>query len=1071
MRKLLYSLMALLFAIQATFATPPKTDVWDFGAAQLDTELYNNQLTVEIINSWYASTITAGSQSTTNTLPNFTAGILKWTGNPTSDRLRTTNTAITRYDANIASVTGYTGRIYQNGAGSPNPTTRFLTMTLNEDDEVTLITRADATGLLNFVNVATPATGQANSVGLTSTLATIKFTANTTGDYKIFDSSGKPSFFRIYRKPAQYAAISGTVDVTEAADIPAGYKIVFSNTNGKSWTSAVTANSYSVSLPVGYSYSVSLQDANGYIITTAKTLAVDASTSTFNLSLKKVTLFTLTGTVSGLSTAISNADLVFTPSVSSSYIPVPVLNKSTGEYSVQLEDNFSYTISATGVNDYELIDNTVTIAGSNVSKNLVFSAKTVYPVTISTSGLTSTQEGLLQFSFTNLNEAGYVYSFSSASGISLRNGTYSVKTTGLNDNAIMQGLTSNLKIENAAASKTISFKPVHNWSFDDMVITTSTPKYKGMEFTGTISNEIAKGHLTAKPAATIKVPVLVGEKVRVTYYYTADFSIERGAAITTATNSTNVFESTEYVYPGTENGFVTITVGSGAGTTYITDITTETIVPYTATLQVGADKTYKTVNEALSAVSKMSRTAGQRVTVMIDPGNYEEMLVINQPEVTLKNASATPSIALANKGVDIDPNAVRITSYYGHGYNYYSMGTDQKWNAELLAYNKENGYTLYENKGAGTTNESYWNATVVVGASGFEADGIIFENSFNQYISKKESEDVVIMWTSGSKGTRPTDQGNTSVQDKNFVERAAAIAIKNNVDKVILNKCRVIGRQDSFYGGTGSRVVAYKGVMMGGTDYIFGGMTAVFYKSDLAMNTSATSTDVAYITAAQQSSGRGYLMYACNITSAQPNTETASTTLSKPGYFGRPWAPATSEVVFYNTKIGTTDFPGNIGKSLIVPEGWNSTLSGESSKMYEFGTNELSGENNTSLRVAWATSLTSPQLTDATEITTFNFTKGTDNWDPIPALIAADPDAATSTKPEQLQSLKFSVIDNQIVVKNVSEKTSISIYAADGSHFTTKTIQNESTFRTGKGLWIVKATYGENQSATKVIVK
>lgn len=128
----------------------------------------------------------------------------------------------------------------------------------------------------------------------------------------------------------------------------------------------------------------------------------------------------------------------------------------------------------------------------------------------------------------------------------------------------------------------------------------------------------------------------------------------------------------------------------------------------------------------------MSRTAGQRVTVMIDPGNYEEMLVINQPEVTLKNASASPSIALANKGVDIDPNAVRITSYYGHGYNYYSMGTDQKWNAELLAYNKENGYTLYENKGAGTTNESYWNATVVVGASGFEADGIIFENSFNQ---------------------------------------------------------------------------------------------------------------------------------------------------------------------------------------------------------------------------------------------------------------------------------------------------------------------------------------------------
>ncbi|MBN2767267.1 MAG: hypothetical protein JXR27_12925 [Paludibacteraceae bacterium] len=1069
MRKLLYSLMALLFASQATFATAPKTDVWDFGAEQLDTELYSNQLTVEIINSWYATTITPGSKS--NTLPDFKVGILEWIGNPAGDRLRTTNSLITRYDENLGGVTDYTGRVYQNGTGTPAPTRRFFLIDLNEDDEVILLSKADATGTLNFVNNESTPTGQAHSVDLTSTLATVKFSANTTGNYKIFDSSGKPSFYRIYRKPAQYAAISGTVDITEAADIPAGYKVVFNNTNGKSWTYDVTANAFNASLPVGNSYSVSLQDVNGYIITSEKNLTVEANTTTFNLSLKKVTLYNVTGTVSGLSTAITNATLVFTPTVSSSYVPTPVLNKTTGEYSVQLEDNSSYTISVTGVNDYELIDNTVTIVGSNLAKNLAFSAKPVYPVAISTTGLTSAQEALLQLSFTNLNETGYVYNFSSASGISLRNGTYSVKASGLNDFAVMQALTSNLKVENAAVSKTIAFKPVHNWSFDDMTINSSTTKYKGMEFTGTISNEIAKGHLTAKPAATIKVPVMVGEKVRVTYYYTADFSIESETAITTASKSTNVFESTEYIYPGTENGFATITFGSGAGTTYITDITTETVVPYTATLQVGADKTYKNINDALAAISKMSRTSGQRVTVMIDPGNYEEMLVINQPEVTLKNASAAPSIALANKGVDIDPNAVRITSYYGHGYSYYSMGTDQKWNAELLTVNKENGSLSYENKGSGTTNESYWNATVVVGANGFEAEGIIFENSFNQYISKKESEDVVLMWTSGSKGVRPTDEGNISVQDKSFVERAAAIAIKNNIDKVVLNKCRVIGRQDSFFGGAGARVVVYKGTIMGATDYIFGGMTAVFYKSDLAISTSAASTDVAYITAAQQTSGRGYLMYACHITSAQPNTETASTTLSKPGYLGRPWAAATSEVVFYNTKIGATDFPANNGQSLIVPVGWNNTLSGESAKMYEFGTTELSGENNSSQRAAWATTLTSPQLTDGTEINTFNFTKGSDNWDPIPALIAADPDANTSVKPEKAEALQLTVIDNQIVVRNITEQTQISIYAADGSHFASKTIQSDSSFRTGKGLWIVKAVYGENQSATKVIVK
>src|SRR5690606_36302225 len=124
----------------------------------------------------------------------------------------------------------------------------------------------------------------------------------------------------------------------------------------------------------------------------------------------------------------------------------------------------------------------------------------------------------------------------------------------------------------------------------------------------------------------------------------------------------------------------------------------------------------------------------QRVTFLIEPGNYEELLTIDVPNVSLVNASATPSIELANSGVDIADNAVRITGYYGHGYSYYSMTDNQKWDAEVLRVNKENGYLSYANKGAGTTNGSYWNATVVISANGFEAHNIIIENSFNQYI-------------------------------------------------------------------------------------------------------------------------------------------------------------------------------------------------------------------------------------------------------------------------------------------------------------------------------------------------
>ena len=89
--------------------------------------------------------------------------------------------------------------------------------------------------------------------------------------------------------------------------------------------------------------------------------------------------------------------------------------------------------------------------------------------------------------------------------------------------------------------------------------------------------------------------------------------------------------------------------------------------------------------------------------------------------------------------------------------------------------------------------------------------------------------------------------------------------VANNTDKVILNKCRVIGRQDSVYGGTGARVVVYKGAMMGAVDYIFGGMDAVFYQTDFVLNTSDAGSDAAYIAAAQQTSGRGFLMYECHV--------------------------------------------------------------------------------------------------------------------------------------------------------------------------------------------------------------
>ena len=172
--------------------------------------------------------------------------------------------------------------------------------------------------------------------------------------------------------------------------------------------------------------------------------------------------------------------------------------------------------------------------------------------------------------------------------------------------------------------------------------------------------------------------------------------------------------------------------------------TTKESVSYKDVVTVGNGKDYETISEAIEAIKSMDRSSDQRVTVEIQPGDYQEMLVIDTPNVTLKNASQGGSIETTDKGVGISSDSVRITGYYGHGYTYYSMGSDCKYDAELLEVNKYNGYASFKNPGAGTTSGSYWNASVVVDAEGFEAQDIIFENSFNQYQSELAAGDVIV---------------------------------------------------------------------------------------------------------------------------------------------------------------------------------------------------------------------------------------------------------------------------------------------------------------------------------------
>lgn len=838
----------------------------------------------------------------------------------------------------------------------------------------------------------------------------------------------------MYREHTAPVLVNGTV--TAPASLR-DYSLVFTNNKTGDTTEVTPAadGSYAVWLRETYDYTLSLKNANGYVIKSSEVVEVPAGAGLAgvevytvvkgdmlktiakqfgcklwdfvelnnlenpdliligqklkvpggtsggakvqaDVTVESVDLVTMTGKLTGLGEEALEELLLSFRNPEYAYVPEFTLDGNS--ISVAFERGVTYEIVAENINDYFLSDITSICLTEDKTQNIAFTAKPVYEVTFETTGIDKDIWANAVVTLTNISESGYVYTFKPAEEkVMLRDGQYAVKVSGIG-NGVAQKRTADVIVNGAAVTAKAGFETLTAWNFGELNKAYGGAGIEtigdGIYYSGLVLNNQVlenKSYLLLNKGGEIKVPGKAGDKLTANYCYCAGFQFDGDASTTVDEKSGSTSKVDSVTYTAKNDGYITISAieGENASQTYFTSLVVTTPAEYKETVTVGEGKEFATIGEALAHIAAMERSEEQRVTVMIDPGNYEEMLVIDLPNITLKNAAGDKaSLEVTNKGVDIAENAVRITSYYGHGYSYYSMGTDCKYDAELLEINKSNGYLGFKNPGTGTTSGSYWNATVVVYADGFEADGIIFENSFNQYISKKEANDIVVMEV-GNRGERPVTAGDTSVQTKSFVERAAALAIADACTELYFNNCKFIGRQDTLYGGKESVVAFNKCDILGACDYIFGGMTAVFNECNLVMNTSEASADVAYITAAQQAGGRGFLFYDCVITSTTPGVDTASEYGSKPGYFGRPWAANTSEAVFMNTTIeASCEYYGE--ESLIKPEAWLATLGGESAKMYEYGTKELSGEDNQADRAAWSTVLEKPVLSDGTDIST-----------------------------------------------------------------------------------------------------
>lgn len=329
----------------------------------------------------------------------------------------------------------------------------------------------------------------------------------------------------------------------------------------------------------------------------------------------------------------------------------------------------------------------------------------------------------------------------------------------------------------------------------------------------------------------------------------------------------------------------------------------------------------ESVNAALDAARAVYEAKGERTTILLEPCTYQEELTIDVPGLRLKSTSKK--------------QPAKITWYYGHGYQYKSMDT--------INY--------------GGSRSRRWNASVLVTAPDFYAENIIFENSFNLYVSEKEAQDSLYIlpeYTAREMPDRPKETGSTEVAKKAYRERAAALSFTETAKNAHLKNCQAVGKQDVLYGDQGASIYWEGGILSGAVDFIFGAMTLCVDRATIIANITDEKNDNCYIAAGRSEEGtRGMLFYKCHIQSPVPGQV----------WLARPWR-AWGETVWANT---TWD------DGVLNPEVWSTGLI---KKREDFNPDtpcpnsyEYRSQDKSVDRPDWVTVLEKPILPNGTKLT------------------------------------------------------------------------------------------------------
>lgn len=348
-------------------------------------------------------------------------------------------------------------------------------------------------------------------------------------------------------------------------------------------------------------------------------------------------------------------------------------------------------------------------------------------------------------------------------------------------------------------------------------------------------------------------------------------------------------------------------------------------VEYQAEVKVGKGQQFETITDAVKYIGRMTRTT-ERVTITLTDALYREQVMVDTPYVTISSEAGST-----------------ITWYYGSGYTYYSADMNGYYSEARAVDKYEKGVEI----GMGT---GHWGATVNVlpTATAFRSEGVIYESSFNRYMTTEEVADGVGKGNTNAKVDR-SKATDADIKLYNNKERACVIFIE--ADQSEFKDCQFLSSQDTMFTGNNTEHTYFKNcVIEGTTDYICGDGSAVFDGCTLSMygyGDKAASGSI--IVASKALSQLGYLFNNCKVVkTSYPGINNGITKT----YFARPWR-ADSKVVFLNTEVEDAN--------TIAPAGFTSmsNVTPAKAKYYEYNTHLADGTKvSTSSRAAGVNKMT-----------------------------------------------------------------------------------------------------------------